>query len=52
MKKFYNHMVGPEIIKLVNCEFFVSISLKIVLGTQKNGLIERVLLSTHNTSFG
>ena len=35
MKKFYNHMAGPEIIKLVNCEYFVSISLKNCFGYSK-----------------
>ena len=37
-------------LKIIN--IFLPISLTYILGTQKNGLIETVLLSTHNICFG
>ena len=38
-------------IRTQNYDYFISITFNLCLGAQQNGLIEMVLLSTHNICF-
>ena len=55
-KKSVYDMIGPESIfserKIMIVFLLISLNILYVLGAHKNCLIERVLLSTHNISFG